>query len=112
MARSPPFGHRLSRQKSAARGEALVKMMFRAAVALVVPFMVAAPVSATTIERVVSPGGIEAWLVHEPAIPLIAIDFAFTGGGVQDPAGKAGTAALVAATLDDGVGDFDSKTFH
>jgi len=90
-----------------------VKMMFRAAVALAVPFLtVAAPASATTIERVVSPGGIEAWLVHEPAVPLIAINFAFSGGTVQDPAGKAGTAQLVAATLDDGVGDLDSKTFH
>ena len=38
------------------------------------------PASATTIERVVSPGGIEAWLVHEPAVPLIAVDFAFAGG--------------------------------
>jgi zinc protease len=88
-------------------------MKFRAAVALVVPFLTfAAPASATTIERVVSPGGIEAWLVHEPAIPLIAIDFAFTGGAVQDPAGKGGTAQLVASLLDDGVGDFDSKAFH
>src|ERR1700744_3632428 len=88
-------------------------MKFRAAVALVVPLVAfAAPASATTIERVVSPGGIEAWLVHEPAVPLIAIDFAFTGGAVQDPAGKAGTAELVASLLDDGVGDFDSKTFH
>src|SRR5580698_10394836 len=87
--------------------------MFRAAVALVVPLLtLTAPASATTIERVVSPGGIEAWLVHEPAIPLIAIDFAFTGGTVQDPAGKAGTAQLVASLLDDGVGDFDSKFFH
>jgi zinc protease len=87
--------------------------MFRAAVALVVPLLtLTAPASATTIERVVSPGGIEAWLVHEPAIPLIAIDFAFTGGTVQDPAGKAGTAQLVASLLDDGVGDFDSKVFH
>ena len=90
-----------------------MKVMFRAAVALVVPLLtLTAPASATTIERVVSPGGIEAWLVHEPAIPLIAIDFAFTGGTVQDPAGKAGTAQLVASLLDDGVGDFDSKIFH
>jgi zinc protease len=87
--------------------------MFHAAAALVVSLLTfTAPASATTIERVVSPGGIEAWLVHEPAIPLIAIDFAFTGGAVQDPAGKAGTAQLVASLLDDGVGDFDSKTFH
>ncbi len=90
-----------------------MKVMFRAAAALVVPLLAfATPASATTIERVVSPGGIEAWLVHEPAVPLIAIDFAFTGGAVQDPAGKSGTAQLVASLLDDGVGDFDSKTFH
>ena len=72
----------------------------------------AAPAFATTIERVVSPGGIEAWLVHEPAVPMIAVDFAFGGGGVQDPAGKAGTASLVASLLDEGAGDLDSKTFH
>jgi zinc protease len=72
----------------------------------------AAPAFATTIERVISPGGIEAWLVHEPAVPLIAVEFAFVGGAVQDPAGKAGTANLVAALLDEGVGEFDSKTFH
>jgi zinc protease len=83
--------------------------------AAIVPFLtavLAAPASATTIERVVSPGGIEAWLVHEPAVPLISIEFAFAGGAAQDPAGKAGTATLVASLLDDGVGDFDSKTFH
>ncbi|MGA3307645.1 MAG: pitrilysin family protein [Xanthobacteraceae bacterium] len=72
----------------------------------------AAPALATTIERVVSPLGIEAWLVHEPAVPLIAVDFAFVGGAVQDLAGKAGTANLVASLLDEGAGDLDSKTFH
>jgi zinc protease len=72
----------------------------------------AAPALATTVERVVSPGGIEAWLVHEPAVPMIAVDFAFGGGAVQDPAGKAGTATLVASLLDEGAGDLDSKTFH
>jgi zinc protease len=72
----------------------------------------AAPALATTIERVVSPGGIEAWLVREPAVPLISIEFAFIGGAAQDPAGKAGTAGLAAATLDDGVGNLDSTTFH
>jgi zinc protease len=95
----------------------------RAAMANIVPYLapclaallaLAAPSAAhaTTIERVVSPGGIEAWLVHEPAVPLIAIDFAFAGGAAQDPPGKAGTARLVASLLDDGVGQFDSKTFH
>jgi zinc protease len=71
-----------------------------------------APALATTIERVVSPGGIEAWLVHEPAVPLIAMDFSFVGGAVQDPLGKAGTANLAASLLDEGAGDLDSKTFQ
>ncbi len=71
----------------------------------------AASASATTIERVTSAGGIEAWLVHERAVPLIAVEFAFAGGAVQDPAGKAGTAALTASLLDSGAGDLDSTAF-
>jgi zinc protease len=73
--------------------------------------MFAAGAGATTIERVMSPGGIEAWLVHEPAVPLIAVDLAFVGGAVQDPAGKAGMASLTASLLDAGAGDLDSTAF-
>jgi zinc protease len=73
--------------------------------------MFVASAGATTIERVVSPGGIEAWLVHERAVPLIAVEFAFAGGAVQDPPGKAGTAALTASLLDAGAGDLDSTAF-
>jgi zinc protease len=73
--------------------------------------MVATSAGATTIERVTSPGGIEAWLVQERAVPLIALEFAFTGGAVQDAAGKAGTAALTASLLDAGAGDLDSTEF-
>jgi zinc protease len=84
----------------------------RVVLSLAALLVASTPAFATTIERVVSPGGIEAWLVREPAVPLIAIDFAFTGGSVQDPPGKAGTANLVASLLDEGVGEFDSKAFH
>ena len=87
----------------------LGRVLALAAAALVA---LAAPSSATTIERVVSPLGIEAWLVHEPAVPLIAVNFAFGGGAIQDPPGKGGTAALTAALLDEGAGDLDSKAFH
>ena len=73
--------------------------------------MSAHPARATTIERVVSSGGIEAWLVHEPAVPLIAVDFAWVGGSVQDPPGKAGTANLAASLLGEAAGDLDSKAF-
>ena len=84
----------------------------RAVIALLALPLFAAPALATTIERVVSPGGIEAWLVHEPAVPMIAIDFAFVGGAAQDAPGKGGTASLVASLLDEGAGDLDAKTFH
>jgi zinc protease len=67
---------------------------------------------ATNIQRVVSPGGIEAWLVQEPSIPLIALDFAFRGGANQDPAGKPGVASMTTSLLDEGAGDLDSRGFH
>jgi zinc protease len=71
-----------------------------------------APAHATKIQRVVSPGGIEAWLVQEKSVPLIAIDFAFRGGAIQDPADKAGVASMTAALLDEGAGELDGKAFH
>jgi len=67
---------------------------------------------ATTIERIVSPGGIVAWLVREPSVPLIALDFAFKGGATQDPVDKAGVATMATSLLDEGAGDIDSKSFH
>jgi zinc protease len=79
-----------------------------AAIALTVS---AAPASATNIQRIVSPGGIEAWLVHETAVPLVTVEFAFAGGGAQDPAGKAGTANLMTSLLDEGAGDLDANAF-
>ncbi len=70
------------------------------------------PAGATTIERVVSPGGIAAWLVHEPSVPLIAVDFAFRGGANQDPADKPGVGTMVTGLLDEGAGEIDSSHFH
>ena len=66
----------------------------------------------TKIERVISPGGIEAWLVREPSVPLIAMEFAFTGGANQDPSDKPGVSYMTASTLDEGAGDLDSKAFQ
>ena len=74
--------------------------------------LAAVPAGATAIERVISPGGIEAWLVRQPSVPLVALDFSMTGGATEDPADKAGLAHLVASTIDEGAGDLDSKAFH
>ena len=45
------------------------------AIAAVAAVVSLTPANATNIERIVSPGGIEAWLVREPSIPLIAMNF-------------------------------------
>ena len=68
--------------------------------------------AAAKIQRLVSPGGIEAWFVQDATVPLIAMEYAFSGGAAQDPAGKSGVGNMVAGLLDEGSGDLDSKTFH
>ncbi|WP_454683768.1 M16 family metallopeptidase [Ancylobacter moscoviensis] len=66
----------------------------------------------TRIQRVISPGGIEAWLVHDTTLPLVAVEVAFLGGAAQDPADKPGVANLAASLLDEGAGDLDSRAFQ
>lgn len=75
---------------------------------------VAAPGAAEPmqIQRVVSPGGIEAWLVESRQVPMIAMQFAFAGGSVQDPKDKEGVAYFLSGMLDEGAGDLDSAAFQ
>jgi zinc protease len=68
--------------------------------------------SATKVERIVSPGGIEAWMVYEPSVPMIALDFSFKGGTAQDPPEKPGVATLTMSLLDEGAGDIVAREFH
>lgn len=72
--------------------------------------LIALPAQAVTVERVVSPGGIEAWLVQDHANPIIAMDIAFRGGSSVE--GKAGLAHMVSGLLDEGAGPLDSQTFQ
>ena len=78
-------------------------------VALALP---APPAWATEIQRVRSPGGIEAWLVHEPSIPIISLELAFRGGAALDPPGKEGLAHMASGLLDEGAGEMDSLAFQ
>lgn len=83
------------------------------AAAAAIALVTAAPAAhAIDIERVVSPGGVEAWLVTEPAIPLITLNAAFRGGAAQDPADLAGLADLMSGLLDQGAGDLDAQAFQ
>jgi zinc protease len=70
------------------------------------------PAHAMNIQKVVSPKGIEAWLVEDHTLPLIAIQFGFPGGTSQDPAGKEGLAYFVSGMLDEGAGDMTSQAFQ
>lgn len=68
--------------------------------------------AALQIQRVVSPGGIEAWLMEDHRVPLMALNMTFRGGAALDPAGKEGLAELTATLLDEGAGDLDSTAFQ
>ena len=74
--------------------------------------VVAVPAEALDIERVVSPGGIEAWLVEEHQVPMIVMKAAWRGGAAYDPQDKQGLANMVSGLLDEGAGDMDSQTYQ
>jgi len=70
------------------------------------------PAGATTVQRVVSPGGIEAWLVYEPSLPLVALNFAFVGGAAEDPTEKPGVGYMMSSLLDEGAGELNANAYH
>jgi zinc protease len=84
---------------------------FAAILACVVLALAAPAAHAVTIERIVSRGGIEAWLVRNPA-PMIALEFSMLGSADQDPADKPGIAHMAASLLDEGAGPYDAMAFH
>lgn len=67
---------------------------------------------ASRVQKVRSPGGVDAWLVEDYAIPIVAVNFGFKGGAAQDPNGKPGVATLLSGLLDEGAGHLDSAAFH
>ena len=67
---------------------------------------------AMKIQTVKSPGGIEAWLVEDHSVPLMALKFAFEGGNAQDPVGKEGLANFITGMMDEGAGDMTASAFQ
>ena len=68
--------------------------------------------AAMKIQQVKSPGGIEAWLVEEHSVPLLAMRYVFDGGNSQDPPGKEGIANFLSGMLDEGAGDLTAVQFQ
>ena len=68
--------------------------------------------AAAKVQRLVTPGGLEAWFVQDATVPVIAMEYAFNGGAAQDPKDKSGTANMVASLMDEGAADLDSAAFR
>ena len=67
---------------------------------------------AARVQKIITPLGLEAWLVEDYAVPMLAFDCAFKGGASQDPKGRAGVAHMLSGLLDEGAGPYDSDAFH
>lgn len=86
-----------------------VLVLFLALLAFALP---QAATAANKILRVLSPGGIEAWYVREPTIPMLTLEWTIReAGSIRDPLGKEGLAEFHAALLDDGAGELDALAF-
>lgn len=67
---------------------------------------------ADRVQRVTSPGGVSAWLFEDHTLPILSMGFGFRGGAARDPAGKAGTARMLADLLSEGAGNLDGSAFR
>ncbi len=86
--------------------------MIRLWVAIVLTMVAAAPLrAAVDIQEVVSPGGINAWLVEENSIPFVALEIRFKGGASLDPKDKRGATNLMTGLIEEGAGDLDARAF-
>lgn len=84
----------------------------RAAAVCALAAGLAGPAGAVDVQRVVSPGGIEAWLVEERSVPMLSLRFVFRGGARLDPEGGAGLAKLASGLLNEGAGELDALAFQ
>lgn len=63
------------------------------------------------IEVVTSPGGVTAWLVSEPSIPIIAMEMSWKGGAALEPDEALGASWVLGYMMNEGAGDLDSQAF-
>ncbi|UVK48617.1 insulinase family protein (plasmid) [Mesorhizobium sp. AR07] len=85
-------------------------ILFIAIFFLILPALTAH--AAMNIQEVKSEKGINAWLVEDHTVPIVAIRFVFAGGTTQDPLGKEGLIHLMTRLFDEGAGDLDSEAFQ
>lgn len=80
--------------------------------ALLAALMIALPAWAgVKIQEVTSPGGFNAWLVEDHAIPFTALELRFRGGTSLDAPGKRGAVYLMTGLLEEGSGDLRAQDY-
>ena len=106
--------HHLFRRIAAASDVAsrLTLAVTVATLSLILTVSTSNPAAAMNIQKIKTPSGIEAWLVEEHSVPLMALRYAFDGGSSQDPAGKEGVANFITAMMDEGAGDLKSEDYQ
>ena len=65
----------------------------------------------SNIQVIEASGGYSAWLVSEPAIPIVSINMAWSGGETSDPEGLTGATGLMTYMMNEGAGDLDSNAY-
>lgn len=63
------------------------------------------------IERVVSPGGVEAWLVSDDTVPMIVMRAYWQGGSALEPEALVGVTSVTAEMMGEGAGAMDANAF-
>jgi len=96
----------VARNSRTVRGAVLTALLLLAGIAA------GWPAAALEVKRVVSAGGLEAWLVEDHTVPVISLNATFPAGAALDPAGREGRAELLSSLLDEGAGDLDSRAFQ
>lgn len=75
-------------------------------------FSTLAGANSPKIQKIISPAGIEIWLAQESKVPVVALQAAWRGGSVAEPAGREGLAVLLMGLLDEGAGPYDAQGFQ
>lgn len=63
------------------------------------------------VERIVSPAGIEAWLVSDPTVPMIVVRAFWRGGSAIEPENLIGVTSIMTDMLTEGAGSMNANAF-
>lgn len=63
------------------------------------------------VERIVSPGGVEAWLVSDATVPMIVMRAYWRGGSAIEPQNLVGVTSVMADMMTEGSGSMNANAF-